>query len=488
MENSLLTGEEVISATGGTILVNSPIFFTSVVTDSRNCVKDSAFFPLRGEQDGHKYFSDALKLGASVIFIDEIAYRERGDYYNKVACDGEGENTCAIVVVKNTLHALQDMAAKYVSKFPLLIKVAITGSSGKTTTKEILVAMLRQKYNVVCNKGNLNSETGLPLSVFEINSNNQIGVFEMGMNRKGEIAEISAVLKANFALITNIGTAHIGILGSRDDIAFEKRHVFDYISENGAAFINTMDEYAKFLSEGVRGAIIPFGNFVDPVDSGVKYKKDCGIDGTDFFVDDLPVHLKLSGVCNYVNALGAIAVAKRLGLNKNEIKLGIESVTALGDRMDCVKVTLKNNKHVTLIKDCYNANPDSVKNALEFCATLGGRATFVLGDMLELGDKSFEAHTAVGSIVASDKPFSCIFIGSQMKAAFDKALSRNYQNAHYYADSSDDTIKNVSKYLLENTQDNDVILLKASRGLRFERLVPLITLVKNEDTRGESKC
>lgn len=471
MSDTLINTKEALNATGGRLLGGRDIFFTTVATDSRNCVKGSAFFPLRGEQDGHKFCAAAISNGASTIFIDEEAYSANSSYYN-------GVGNCAIIVVKNTLSALQSIAACYVDKFPNLIKIAITGSSGKTTTKELLVAILSQKYDVVCNKGNLNSETGLPLSVFNIRNHHQVGVFEMGMNRKNEIKEISGVLKANYALITNIGSAHIGILGSKDDIAAEKKHVFDYVSDSGAVFINTMDEYATFLAQGVKGSVIPFGTFVDEKISGVKYEKDCGVNGTDFFIDGVPVHLQLSGVYNYVNALGAIAVAKHLGLNEKEIKAGLEAVKAFGDRMDCVKVALKNGKHVTLIKDYYNANPDSLKNALEFCATLGANVVFVLGDMLELGDKSFDAHSAIGSIVSSDKPRLCVFIGGQMKAAFDKATSRGYKNAKYFSDSSDDAMRAVAQFLLDNSIDDDVILLKASRGLRFERLFNLVVSVE----------
>lgn len=469
MERVLLTGSEAAKAAGATLLGRGDTKILCVTTDSRNCTNGCAFIPLRGEQDGHKYCADAIKLGAKTLIIDDTAYNDNKSYYD------DASKSCCVLVTKNTLTALQDIAAYYVEKFPNLIKVAITGSSGKTTTKELLVAILREKFSVVCNKGNFNSETGLPLSVFSIDESHEVGVFEMGMNRIGEIKEISRVLKAPIALITNIGTAHIGILGSQRNIAEEKKHIFDYLTSDGAAFLNPMDEFEPFLKEGLKAPVIPFGNFVNSDISGIRYIKDCGLNGTDFSLDGVEIHLPLPGVYNYTNALGAVAVAKRLGLDATQIKSGLEKAQTLDGRMDKDSVTLKNGKRATLIKDFYNANPDSMKKALEFCSTLKGRVIYVLGDMLELGDKSFDAHTAVGSIVATDKSALCVFLGAEMRAAYEKALSRGKKGALYFPTSGDEDLSKAATFILDNAQDGDLILLKASRGLRFERFTALLT-------------
>ena len=164
------------------------------------------------------------------------------------------------------------MLFRSVEKFPHLMKIAVTGSSGKTTTKEILVSIMKQKYNVICNQGNLNSETGLPLSVFKIRSEHECGIFEMGMNRENEIGEISAVLKANFAIVTNIGTAHIGLLGSRDNIAREKAKVFDHFHNFGTGVIPFDDDYVDFLKDQIEGKVVLYGQDTDTV----KYVADLG--------------------------------------------------------------------------------------------------------------------------------------------------------------------------------------------------------------------
>lgn len=225
-EESLLSLEKTISSVNGIYIgseTNKNLFyFSNVVTDSRNVVENSLFVPLVGEfQNGHIYVDQAIEKGATVIFIDSKEYESNSNKYKELT---EECKNLSVIVVENTLYALQAIAETYVEQFPELIKVAITGSSGKTTTKELVVSVLKQKYNVVYTQGNFNSETGLPLSVFKIRKEHEVGVFEMGMNRQDEIGEISKVLKPEYAIITNIGSAHIGMLGSRDNIAIEKNN------------------------------------------------------------------------------------------------------------------------------------------------------------------------------------------------------------------------------------------------------------------------
>lgn len=475
---SLLSADELISATGGKYIgsaENKNLFcFTSVATDSRNVICGTMFVPLIGEnQDGHLYCPQAVENGARILLIALSEYEKNGGFYDKLVADNA---EISVVAVKNTLKALQDAAAAYVAKFPTLVKIAVTGSSGKTTSKEMIVSVLRQKYSVVYTQGNFNSETGLPLSVFNIRKNHEIGVFEMGMNRKNEIKEISGVLKANFALITNIGTAHIGILGSRQNIAEEKRHAFDYITENGAAFIPAIDEFAGYLAENVKGDVIQFGSLVPPETSGIRYVRDCGIGGTDFSVDGVEIHLGLPGVYNYANALGAVAVGKRLGVSAEFIKKGLESLSPIAGRMETEKLTLKNGRNITLIKDCYNANPDSMQNVLAFCKSLsGGRLLYVLGDMLELGEKSAESHEAIGCIVASDKPALAVFVGAEMEYAYKKACVRGFIDAVYSKKSDENAISYIASVIIDKAVENDVLLIKASRGIALERLIPELT-------------
>ena len=222
-EESLLSLDEVLLAAKGVLLnkeVPETFCFTSVVTDSRQVSAGGLFVPLLGEkQDGHTYIPQALEKGATVVFVVKDKAKET-DY---VSLFVKRYPTVFFVAVENTLYALQHIACMYVKKFPKLIKIGITGSNGKTTTKEILAHLLSEKYSVIMNQGNLNSETGLPLSVFAIREYHEVGIFEMGMNRRGEISELASVLLPDVGVITNIGTAHIGILGSKDAIAEEKK-------------------------------------------------------------------------------------------------------------------------------------------------------------------------------------------------------------------------------------------------------------------------
>ena len=315
-QTSLLNKNQLLQATGAHLIsAKNECCFTSVQTDSRNVVSGALFVPLRGEnQNGHKYIPQALEKGASVVFVDEKEYSENQSIYKELC----GKYPAvAFVCVKNNLHALQNAAEAYVAQFSDLIKISITGSSGKTTTKEMLASVLRQhfgKEGVICTEGNLNSETGLPLSVFKIKGTEKVGVFEMGMNRVDEIGEISKILKSKYGIITNIGNAHIGILGSRKNIAIEKRKSFKYIPQDGAAFIPEDDEFADFCTEEVKGKVVKYGASC-AANFGVEFIKDDGLAGTVFSVDGVVVKLPLSGKYNYQNALGVIALAKELGVS-----------------------------------------------------------------------------------------------------------------------------------------------------------------------------
>ena len=302
MKNSLLTLEQVIQSCNGIHVLGSGDFcFTSIQTDSRNVCSNTLFVPLIGTtQDGHKYIAQAIEKGCSVVFICMKNYEDNPELFTSLSLK---HPKVFFIAVENTLTALQNIAAEYVEQFPNLIKVGITGSSGKTTTKELLVSILSQKYSVISNQGNLNSETGLPLSVFNIRKEHQVGVFEMGMNRKNEMAEIANVLKPRFAIITNIGTAHIGNLGSRENIAREKAHIFDYFHSFGTAFIPRDDDFADFLAECVDGNVVFYGKEENDY---VKFVADRGLDGTDFTIEGEPCTLKLPGEYNYKNMLGAV--------------------------------------------------------------------------------------------------------------------------------------------------------------------------------------
>ncbi|MFA6856282.1 MAG: UDP-N-acetylmuramoyl-tripeptide--D-alanyl-D-alanine ligase [Treponema sp.] len=476
--NSLLDYDELLNAVSGKAVgfavCEKKFYFSSVVTDSRCVVDGSLFVPLIGQnQDGHKYIPQAIEKGATAVFVAADEYEKKSQKIMELA----GGHPCVLfVVVSDTLYALQDAAAAYVAKFPRLLKIGITGSSGKTTTKEMTVAVLKQKYNVVYNEGNLNSETGLPLSVFKIKKEHEIGVFEMGMNRENEIGEIAAVLKPQYALVTNIGTAHIGILGSRENIAGEKRKIFRYIPENGAAFIPSSDDFAAFLSEEIKGCIINYGKDIPSSESGVTFISDDGICGTTFKVGSKEVKLKLPGIYNYQNALGAVAIGRYFGVTDNSIKNALESFMPVAGRTETESFELRGGTCVTLVKDCYNANPDSMAKVLTFCSSVKNihRRIYVLGDMLELGTKSAEEHANIGAEAVMASPDQIIFIGTEMKYAAAAARSAGFTNALYIPGSDDNAMQLAAQFLIDCADTGDLLLFKASRGMQLERIIPLI--------------
>ena len=501
MMESLLSFNEIVTAVKGKVVLSDfykssfgdLCNFTNVQTDSRNVCKNSLFVPLVGEfQDGHKYVPGAVEAGASVVLINNSEYEKNASVYDDL-CRNKG---VLIICVENTLHGLQDAAEKYVSKFPNLTKISVTGSSGKTTTKELLVSVFVSKFgdDVVYTKGNFNSETGLPLSVFNIRKNHKIGIFEMGMNRENEIGEISKVLKAHYGIITNVGTAHIGLLGSRENIAKEKRKSFDYIDSCGAAFVCAEDDFADFCVENVianGGKVVKYGKSVDSKVSGVEFICSEGLNGTRFSVDGVEVLLPLSGEYNFLNAMGVVACAKELGFSALEIKNGLESFKNVAGRMEILEAKNESGVVFNLIKDCYNANPDSMNGVLDFCDSLENvdKKIFVLADMKELGEKSFVAHENIGKKLVSVKPDLCFLIGEEMQVAYDFVCKNDggfEKSVIWYKEKGEETFGDVASQINEFVTENDLVLLKGSNSMELSKIVPMIckVCVKNDEKGG----
>jgi len=475
MISSLLTAEELLEAVNGTLIGESfdvlKFGFDNVVTDSRNVKENSLFVPLIGEfQDGHKYIPSGIEKGASVIFVARCSYEEKADEYVELA---ETNNDVAFVVVDNTMTALQNAAEKYVTKFPGLIRVSITGSSGKTTTKEITASILSQKYNVVCNKGNLNSETGLPLSCFEIRKEHELALLEMGMNRKNEIGEIAKTFKPEYGAVTNIGTAHVGMLGSRQAIAEEKKKIFTYLDSEGVAVIPAADDFASFLAEGVKGKVVYYGK--DVKNNGIEFVSDDGIDGTTFKLDGLTVHLSIPGKYNFNDCLAGVELGRALGLTAAQIKAGVEACKPLSGRSHILK-----GKY-TILEDCYNANPDSMEKALEFAGSINfdGKKIFIIGDMKELGEESVSAHTNAGKLAVEAGADVIVFVGNEIKCGYEtaeKMVKDSGKNIKliYCENYKDEDIEKTAAQVKEAASKGDFVLLKASHSVALERFIPLL--------------
>jgi len=461
--NSLLmTFDELMHKCEEILFFGEEKGFQSVCIDSRNVNNGSLFVALEGQvQDGHSFIESAIKAGASGI----MASRSKLDSFDIVKIAKKYKKT--LLVVEDTLKGLQNAGRIYLEKFPSLLKIAVTGSAGKTTTKEITASIIGQEKNIVMNSGNLNSETGLPLSVFNVRAEHEVGIFEAGMNRRGEIAELAEVLKPNIALITNIGSAHIGILGSKRAIAEEKKSIFSQFTGSEKALVPMDDNFNEFLSKDVNGKVLYYGQ---KSFSELEAVKDNGLDGTQIKWRGKVINFPLPGEVNFKNALAAIAIAKEIPVSSQSIKEGLESVKPLFGRSEIIK------GRVTLIQDCYNSSPESLDSVLDFFNELAwhGRKVCVIGSMLELGTSSKEAHKKMGAYLVTlnlgiSKDDKVFLFGKECEAAAEVLETKKLN--YYWTCNMDELKKALSSYI----KSGDLVLLKGSRGCALEQLTPLLT-------------
>jgi UDP-N-acetylmuramoyl-tripeptide--D-alanyl-D-alanine ligase len=377
-----------------------------------------------------------------------------------------------LITVENTLQGLQDAARVYLEQFPALLKIAVTGSSGKTTTKEIAAAMIGAEKNVAYNSGNLNSETGLPLSVFRIRKEHQVGIFEMGTNRAGEIAELARLYKPFIALVTNIGPAHIGIFGSIDAILYEKKQIFREFTGNETALIPEDDKYRDELARGVSGKIVFYGPaYLEELGE----VKDLGLAGAEITWEGVSARFALPGRHNLKDALAAAAIAKAAGVSAAAIRRGFESAGPLFGRSEILRGRIPGKGgELTLIRDCYNANPDSTSQAIAFCDGLDwpGRKVYVAGSMLELGDASRAAHEKMGRELAASSADMVFLYGRETEASAEviAAAPEGRKVPLFYTDSMD----RLAASLADCVRDGDLVLLKGSRGCALEQLTDVL--------------
>ncbi|MBN1409901.1 MAG: UDP-N-acetylmuramoyl-tripeptide--D-alanyl-D-alanine ligase [Spirochaetales bacterium] len=452
---TLFTAREITDTVNGRRLFGdeSAIEVSSVSVDSRKVEPKGCFIALHGEKtDGHRFLSDAVNGGAAVLIIEK---KEAGDRETELKTLFK-DHGVSIIAVEASLKALQALARFHLDRMSGLTRIGITGSNGKTTTKEIIGSVLKGFGNTVINEGNLNSDIGLPLSAFNTTGENKFGVFEMGMNRKGEMDELADVLNPDMALITNIGTAHIGLLGSRDGIAAEKKKIFKNFNGSQTGFLNENEAYFNFLSKGVQGKIVSFGL---KSTRGIKGYDNLGLDGFTIDWEGLQIHFPLPGFHNLLNVTGALAIARELGVPPAAVKDGLEAVTALFARSQIFKGP------VTIIMDCYNANPESMQNAVDFFKELpwSGRKVAILGSMRELGEDSQAAHAGAIKHAKSCGFDQLLLFGEEMEPASSNgtlAWTDNYEE--------------LERKVRSLVRPGDLVLLKGSRGVELERLLPVI--------------
>lgn len=458
MDRILFTAVEIGDVLNSSWLGEPGGSVDNVQIDSRKCGRGTLFIPLKGERtDGHLYLENIVEAGTVLSLVDYKWYTENRKSVEELI----EQRGMAFLPVSDTLAAMQSLAVYHKSHFPDLTVVGITGSNGKTTTKEILGSILSETMEAVVNEGNLNSDIGLPLSVFRLEKKHEIAVFEMGMNRVGEMDLLASIVRPDFAVITNIGTAHIGPLGSKDAIAHAKKQIFSCFNGTQTAIIPENDEYKGFLSEDIHGKVVLYGKESTP---SVQLKSDFTIEGFDLDIEGHACHFALPGEYNLANVTAAVAAALEIGINPRSIAKGIDKIQASFGRGELFK------GDVTLLRDCYNANPDSMSESLGLLDYWDKRSIAVLGDMLELGDRSAEEHRRIGEVAAKSSAQALFLFGNEMEIAFEAVKEAGFSGYSFWTNS----FKSLSDALDGFLESGDLVLLKGSRGLALERLTDLI--------------
>ena len=460
-----MTIREILEAVDGKLLgefSDLDLTVKHVFTDSRNPDPGALFIPLVGERfDGHAFLNGALEGGAAGCFTQ----REResylpGKFYIKVG---------------STQKALRDLARHYKQKFRIPF-VAVTGSVGKTTTKDMVAAVLGERFKVLKTEGNFNNEVGLPLTLLRLNSNHEICVVEMGMNHFGEIEYLSSIVEPDVAVITNIGDSHIENLGSRENILKAKCEIFSHMDpKKGYVILNGDDP----LLEPLR-ASLPFQSVLVGTAEGLDYRAT-GVESDGEKSVRCHVRTPRSGFDVEIPALGnhmlyptltAAAVAEHFGMTGGEIARGVLRFAPTKMRMNI----LKRGDGITILNDAYNANPQSMRAAVEVLSKSGGDYKIaVLGDMFELGPFAPTLHAGVGAYLGKAGIDCLVAVGELARHIYDAAKDAMVPQVYWC-----ETKEEAKPILAELVKPNSTILVKASRGMAFEELVDDLKRITKE--------
>lgn len=422
---------------------------SAITTDSRKIEKDCLFVPIVGERvDAHRFIPDVMTKGA----LATLSERElpEADY--------------AYIQVEASLQAVKDIAEFYLEQLQIPV-VGITGSVGKTSTKEVIASVLKEKYRTLKTQGNFNNELGLPLTVFRLRDEDEIAVLEMGISDFGEMTRLAKIARPDTCVITNIGTCHLENLGDRDGVLKAKTEIFKYLKPEGHIVLNGDDDKLSTVTEyegirsvffGMRGNCQVYGDEI--VSRGLK-GMTCTIHlGENAFSVDIP----MPGHHMVYNALAAAAIGNIYGLTTEQIKAGIESLEPISGRFRMIET-----EKFLIVDDCYNANPMSMKASLDVLKDGAGRRVAVLGDMGELGTNEVQLHEEVGEHAGKCGIDVLICAGPLCRHMAEKAASVNPSLKVIYEQDRDSLMEHLQDYV----QPGDTILIKASHFMKFEEAV-----------------
>lgn len=444
-----------IKKLNGVEIINQKLFkkISDVSIDSRKLKPGDLFFAIKGENfDGHDFIDEVISKGASAVVIEK-------KYLEKFK-----DKNYPLVVVEDTTKALGELARIYRDKFDVKV-IGLTGSNGKTTTKEMIAEILSQKFKTLKSEGNLNNYFGVPLNLFRLQKSHEVAVIEMGINHFGEMGALCEIANPDFGLVTNIGTAHIEFLKSREGIAEEKGKLFKYlIRKNGFGFINSDEKLIKEQAKGlkrkltfgfsskadVRGKIISLNNLAQPV-LKVTYRSKSVV-----------INLPTFGIHTAQNALSAAAVGLKFGVSLKKIKSALEAFKSYDKRMQVIEID-----GYTIINDTYNASPESMKMAIQTMSMMKGyfQKVAVLGDMLELGEFSEKFHRELANYLKENGIQKVFFFGEFTKSSFEEALKLECDAKHF------DDKKQIADEIKKTIPEGSLILLKGSRKMKMEEII-----------------
>lgn len=443
-----LTLSEIAAACGGQYIgseSDASVAVTGVVRDSRQVKEGNVFLCIKGEKlDGHDFAGSAYEKGAACCLVERPIDTDK-----------------PYILVDSVLDSVRYIARYYRKKLDLPI-IGIVGSVGKTTAKEMTAAVLSRKYNVLKTPENLNNELGVPLTVLSIGAEHTAAVIEMGISNFGEMSRLAEIVRPDMCVITTIGYCHLEFLGDLNGVMRAKGEVFDYMSDSSVAVLNGDDDILRDYQTRMRKVTYGLRSDCDFVGSDVE---NLGFDGVSCTINheqgSFPVHIHAYGSHIVSAALAGAAVGKVLGMEDRDIALGIGDYETIGGRASVIR-----NDSLTVIDDCYNANPNSVKAALTSLASLDGKRIAVLGDMLELGQTSHELHRDVGRFAAEAGIDMLVACGPEGKYIFEGFSKSSENNAFYFEDKSE-FIDHLDDYI----SGGETVLVKASHGMHFEEIL-----------------
>lgn len=451
---TMFTAREIAAAVNGSLRGDARAAVLGVSTDSRSIGQGELFVPLKGERfDGHAFIPELIGKGVKVFITEE-----------KPQSDTESGSGATFITVADTLKALGDLAAFHRSRFSVPI-VAVTGSNGKTTTKEMLASILGRTGEGLKTSGNLNNLIGLPRMLFQLGTDHRWVVLEMGMSEPGEIDRLAEIARPDVGVITNVSPAHLQSMGTVEAVASAKGELFLRLARGRHAVYNADDPFVAVLPspQGIVRISFGFGR----ADVRAENYEELGRDGQSFLLalpsEKIPVRLKAFGRHNTLNALAAAAAAYALKVSPEDIRAGLEAFVPFEKRL-----APEDLGDVLLVDDSYNANPASMKAALLTLGQLAGsgRAIAVLGDMLELGDASRPAHEEIGRLAAAKVERLYVF-GERAGDVAKGALAGGMDGSGIFVATSHQEILDD---LLGNIRKSDCILVKGSRGMRMDEV------------------